>query len=482
MSNAKSSPEQERIRLLEAQLAAQQNQIAQLQRIINDLRAEIGNLKSALAGARKTSATSSKPPSSDIVKRTPPAPSASPRKIGAQPGHPMHERAPFNPGEINGGVFEHTLSCCPDCRGPVSLSPGAKIVVQQMDLAPLPVRVEEHRAGFYWCPKCQKHHAAALPLQIEKGGLCGPYLTTLAAYLKGACHASFSTVRKFLRDVAGIQVSRGHLAHLIAKVSTMLDGPYDELLKLLPAQRYVNVDETGHKENGDRPWTWCFRAELFVLFKIEASRGSKVLMEVLGKEFDGVVGCDYFSAYRKYMRVCGVEIQFCLAHLIRDVKYLLELPDVKTRAYGESLLSELRTLFQVIHQRETLGATVFQAHLKQARERILSVAKTTVPEAKEAQNMARRFELHGAAYFQFITTPGMEPTNNLAEQAIRFVVIDRVITQGTRGEKGRRWCERIWSTLATCALQGTSAFEYLHTTVLNYLNGDKPPTLLSRTA
>jgi hypothetical protein len=95
--------------------------------------------------------------------------------------------------------------------------------------------------------------------------------------------------------------------------------------------------------------------------------------------------------------------------------------------------------------------------------------------------MARRFELHGAAYFQFITTPGMEPTNNLAEQAIRFVVIDRVITQGTRGEKGRRWCERIWSTLATCALRGVSAFEYIQETVVSYLTGDKPPGLLPST-
>ena len=485
MSEAKSSIEQdrarrlnERNRQLEAELAAGQKAFAQLQRVVSDQNAEIERLKSALAAALKTSATSSKPPSSDIVKRKRPAPSASPRKIGAQPGHPMHERAPFKPAEINGGIFEHTLSCCPDCQGPVALSSGPQIVVQQMDLAPLPMRVEEHRAGFYWCPKCAKHHAAALPPQIEKGGLCGPYLTTLVAYLKGACHASYSTVRKFLRDVAGIKVSRGHLADLIAKVSTMLDGPYDELLKLLPTQKVVNVDETGHKENGDRPWTWCFRAELFVLFKIEFSRGSKVLMEILGKEFDGVLGCDYFSAYRKYMRVCGVEIQFCLAHLIRDVKYLVELPHVKTQEYGQKLLSELRMLFQIIHQRDELSAPMFQSQLKQARERILSVALTAVPEAKEAQTMARRFELHGAAYFQFITTPGMEPTNNLAEQAIRFVVIDRLITQGTRGEKGRRWCERIWSTLATCAQQGISAFQYIQQTVTCCLDGGKPPGLV----
>ena len=163
MSDAKSSSEQKREqqltvrnRQLETELAEQQKVNSQLQRIVHELRSENERLKSALASARKTSATSSKPPSSDIVKRKRSAPSASPRKIGAQPGHPVHERTPFKPAEINGGVFEHTLSCCPDCLGPVSLSPGRKIVVQQMDIAPLPVRVEEHRAGFYWCPKCAK--------------------------------------------------------------------------------------------------------------------------------------------------------------------------------------------------------------------------------------------------------------------------------------------------------------------------------------
>ncbi len=53
----------------------------------------------------------------------------------------------------------------------------------------------------------------------------------------------------------------------------------------------------------------------------------------------------------------------------------------------------------------------------------------------------------------YITTPDIEPTNNLAEQAIRFVVIDRRITQGTRGESGRQWCECIWTAIATCAMQ-----------------------------
>lgn len=68
-------------------------------------------------------------------------------------------------------------------------------------------------------------------------------------------------------------------------------------------------------------------AALFTLFKIDRRRSAAVLVEVLGTEFNGVLGCDYFSAYRRYQRECGVVVQFCLAHLIRDVKYLTTLPD-----------------------------------------------------------------------------------------------------------------------------------------------------------
>ena len=75
--------------------------------------------------------------------------------------------------------------------------------------------------------------------------------------------------------------------------------------------------------------------------------------------------------------------------------------------------------------------------------------------------MAERFAKHGEAYFTFVTTPGVEPTNNLAEQAIRFVVIDRHITQGTRSEAGRQWSERIWTVVATCAQQKQSVYEFL---------------------
>jgi len=242
------------------------------------------------------------------------------------------------------------------------------------------------------------------------------------------------------------------------------------------------VDETGLKEYNRRLWTWCFRVSLFTLFKIEPSRGSDVLLEVLGREFNGVLGCDYFSAYRKYMGDCSVQLQFCLAHLLRDVRFLTEHPDSRTRAYGQRVLAAMRELFEVIHQRDEYPAAAFQIALQNAGDELWAQAVYRVPASKEARNLAKRFEKHGEAYLRFITTPGVERTNNLAEQAIRFVVIDRQITQGPKGEGGRRWLECIWTTLATCAQQGRSAFAFIVEAVCAYFQGRPAPLLFPDTS
>ena len=454
-----------------------QAQVNALQARVDALLAEVTQLREQLAAAKKNSSTSSKPPSSDIVK--PPADdSSSPRPAGGQPGHPKHKRAPFPPEQVT-CFEEHLLQVCPCCGGGLRRNGHLARVVQQVEIAKPPLTIEQHTSPEFWCVRCQKAYKAPPPSAIEKGGLVGPQLTALIAYLKGACHASYSTVRKFLRDVVGLSISRGQLAKVIAKVSAALDGPYQELLPLLAREARLNVDETGHKDNGTPMWTWCFRAELYTLFKIDPHRSADVLLEVLGAEFDGVLGCDCFSAYRRYMRECGVVVQFCLAHLIRDVKFLTTLPGKQDRDYGERLREALRKLFSLIHQREQMPAAQFQWRLQVARDGVLAAGTTNVPTSRHAQTMAKRLRTYGASYFTFVTTPGVEPTNNLAEQAIRFVVIDRHLTQGTRGETGQRWCERIWTVMATCAQQGRSVFDYLCTAVADYFQGETVPSLLA---
>ena len=132
---------------------------------------------------------------------------------------------------------------------------------------------------------------------------------------------------------------------------------------------------------------------------------------------------------------------------------------------------------QTIHQREQLPEAEFRKRMEEAKQEVLRVGQWRTG-APESEAIATRFRENGEAYFTFMTTPGLEPTNNLAEQAIRFVVIDRHITQGTRSGKGQRWCERIWTVIATCVQQGRSVFDYLYAAVKAHFNGKAAPDLM----
>lgn len=473
-------------------LTRQQEEITKQQEEITNLRQQIKSLEQAITRLSKNSSTSHKQPSSDIIK--PPKAKKNPdeaekkNKIGGQPGHTKHEREMF-PGEAIDHLHTYEIFLCPDCAGEnLLLLDDHPRILQQVELQPILFEVTEHRCSAYYCRDCEQVHYAEFPEAVVKAGLFRENLTALVAYMKNVGHASFSTIRKFIRDVLQFKVSRGYLSKLIQKVSQSLEMPYEELLKRLPLETKLNVDETGHKENGDRFWTWVFKAELYVLFRIDKSRGSEVLVQTLGKEFDGVLGCDYFSAYRKYMKDFNVTIQFCLAHLIRDIRYLTTCPDAETKAYGERLLEGIRKLFQVIHSKEEQPEKTFQSALEQAKDFLLKIALEEVPSEldaegrelkREAQNLADRFRNHGAAYFQFITTPDIDPTNNVAEQAIRFIVIDRHITQGTRSINGRTACERLWTIVATCSLRGRSAFEFIRQAVHAHWYHETPPSLLT---
>jgi len=469
-----------RIENLETLVAAQQQTIAKQQQIIAAQQKEITRLETALAAAKKNSGNSSKPPSSDIVKKKNKKqndPDAPKRKIGAQPGHSANFRPELPLDQIDNLII-HTLDTCPDCGTKLEDTHRKPVLIQQIKLVEKLYTVDEHQGTAYWCPTCQCFHYAPLPPEIERGGLFDAKLTAIVGYLKSVCHCSFSTLRKFLRDVIGIKVSRGHLRNVCGKVSDSLASHYEMLGGLLPNMKRLNIDESSLPENGKKLWVWAFEAELFTLYKIDPSRGSQVLIEMLGKEFNGVIGCDYFGAYRKYMREFGVMVQFCLAHLIRDIKYLTTLADKAAVSYGERLRELMRELFALIHSCDEYEPGVFQRLLSAKRDEIMVSAKKDVPENGSCQNMRKRFEKHGEMYFTFITTPGMEPTNNVAERAIRFVTIDRLVTQGVRSEFGRRFLERMWSVVSTCEKQGRAVLDFLTLALRSFWSGTSPPILI----
>lgn len=449
---------------------------------MGQLKKQVSQLQEALAGRSKDSTNSSKPPSSDIVK---PAkkPASSPRRRGAAVGHAPQQRPPFQADEID-VVQPHAYESCPQCGGPVELLPTPAEVVQQVELVAKPTLVTEHQSRTCHCPACRQDFTRPIPPPIAAAGLCGPRLTAWAAYLKGACHASYGTIQNLLRETCGLRIAKGTLVKLCQKVSRSLEPSYDELVRQIPQQSSLHIDETSHRENGQGHWTWVFRAPQFTLFQIAEKRSGDILDRLLGSEFSGTLLSDYYTVYRSYLAAHPrADAQFCLAHLVRDVKFLETLPAAEDRQFATELLTELKGLFRLWHtSAEFPDEATFRAALIAQGQQLERVASEQAPDTQASWALARRFKEHARQYLRFTHTPGLEPTNNAAEQAIRYVVIDRRVTQGTRSQRGRNWCQRIWTTIATCRQQGRDLLSFLERSYLALLTDTPPPPLLAATS
>ena len=450
--------------------------ITELTRQVEWLMKRVEQLEDEIARLKKDSNNSSKPPSSDIVKPRKNRPKTAPRKRkrGGQPGHAKHTRRLFDAHEVD-EAFTYELPA-QDAVGLIALDQWH--IVQQVTLPKKLYVVTEHRARKYFDPNTGRIIIAPLPDDVRKGGLLGADTTALAAFMKGGCHMSFSTIQRFFKEVFRLNISRGMLNKATQKASASLEPAYRHLMERLPDEAYLGIDETGHKDNGDKYWTWCFQRPEYSLFHIDQSRGSQVLFDMLGTEYEGIIGCDFWGAYRKFARLTHATVQYCMAHLIREIRFAAEHTNKTLARWGNQLLDGLRTLFKTLHRSDQLTEAGFARRMNRIKNDFLKRMRRP-PDHSLAKTLARRFKGKAAeTYFRFLADPAVEPTNNGTEREIRHSVIDRRITQGTRGDAGMRWCERIWTTIATCKKQDRNVFAFLHDSLLASWTGTNHPLFL----
>ena len=194
-----------------------------------------------------------------------------------------------------------------------------------------------------------------------------------------------------------------------------------------------------------------------------ATASRRFFVTVHGIKTGGAGNCSFAWNY-------DIKAQYCWAHLIRDVRFLLKHPDKKTKAWAEQLLDRTRRLFSAWHTRDWMTTAGLERSMTYHREEFLRIVRSG-PKSNEATNLAARFaevELTDGSvydmsedYFRFMYCQDLEPTNNHSEQQIRHVVIDRRITQGTRSESGQRYHERVWTAIEA-KLNGGPAPSLLH--------------------
>lgn len=447
------------------------HRVVELEQENGILKQEILVLKQEVANLKKNSSTSSKPPSSDITKAKSEQKQPGKRKIGAQAGHKANWRSEFKKEEI-GQYRTLKLSCCPDCKSKIQAT-GKVITRQQAELVTKPVIVTEYSLHEGYCECCDKRIYPVLP-----GQLLGPKLITLFGYMKAAMGVSISELAEFSTEVLKLNISRGGVQNAIFTVSEALKPGYEELAQAIPSQKALHIDETGWKEKGKRRWVWLFCNHLIAYFVISKSRACQVLTDVLGDNFLGALTSDFYSAYIKY---ASPKQQFCLAHLIREIKFLTTLPEETSKLFGIKLLAYMRRLFRLWHNRKSYSPAQWQkktTRFKADFRRLLFAEK--FEKKTDASRIQRRLIKHWSALFRFLDEPELyEPTNNHAERTLRPLVRIRRAAQGSRGLEGSNWTARAASVVATCKLQQRSVWEYFLQAVLAKSSKHLLPSLVS---
>jgi transposase-like protein len=264
-------------------------------------------------------------------------------------------------------------------------------------------------------------------------------------------------IQEALNRQFGLKISPGAIFDFTRRTSDSLTGTYDMILKRIREADIVHIDETGLKVDGKNYWVWVFTTDKETFYVVRRSRATKVLEEVLTRRFRGIVVCDGWKAYPSFIK----RLQRCWAHLLRESRALAD--KVKEAIpLNKSLLALFHRLKAFIEGDHT------PAERKRAWYQARYVLRTFLRQCywyKSTKKFIAKIRNGLDYWFTFLLHPGVEPTNNRAERAIRETVVQRKIFGTLRNEKGTRIFEVLSTVLATWKQEGRP----LHQTLVQAL-------------
>jgi transposase len=454
---------------------------------IADAEKQIADLERQLGLRKQNSTNSSKPPSSDGLAGEPRQRGRrkkSLRKVGGQPGHRGVHR-PVAPAErvdeVRAVLPEQCQHCGHSLTGPVeqARTTGNPRRHQVTEMPPLQAHIIEYQCHRVVCPECGGSTPAALP--TEAAGQFGPQLTALIAYLTVVCRMPRRVVEALLAQALGIEISLGSTQKCWEETSQAVAVPCQELEQHLKDQAVLNIDETGWRTNGDKRYLWVFVAARYVVYTVATTRGSEVLIRLLGAVFRGILCSDRFSAYLKYHHGTA---QFCWAHLKRNLLGIVEFTKSSAvERFCRDALAQHAKLFRLWHKFRGGRIDRRQLLLRSIpiQKRIFTLAERHLDSRhREVRNLATALFEHIERLFSFVEHEGVEPTNNSAERALRTGVQWRKICFGNRSAQGEIATARLLTVAETCDLQRLNILAYLSAAIASHRSRQPVASLLPR--
>lgn len=447
-----------------ALIAAQAEEIA-------FLKARIGELERRLG---LNSSNSSKPPSSDGLKkpaRTASLRGPSDRKSGGQPGHKGETlRRTANPNIITDHYPRGCAKCGALLRQDMSQGHTARQVFDLPD--PQPLVVSEHRAHFCRCESCGQTTRADFPDGVNAPVQYGARIAAFVVYLLHYQFLPEDRLAQAMLDLFGVSMSCATIARMSRDCAGRLAGFAQALRDLVAGAGVKHMDETGFRIGAKTQWLHVACTAMLTFYRVCAKRGSLLA---------NVVGIVVHDHWKPYYTMRGVSHALCNAHHLRELKALIE---IEKEDWARQMQILLRRACHTVNLARHRGLPLKHRLVERMKRRYDAIvnqglafheAQAPLDKAKAkgggktrgraprrtGHNLLARLDHRRLDVLRFLTDPNVPFTNTQAERDVRMMKVKQKISGGFRAQTGAEDFAIIRSVLSTARKQGWNILQTL---------------------
>lgn len=439
---------------------------AELIKLVLEQRAEIDRLKLELENLKRKQARQAAPFSRNQPKKNP-------KRSGRKPGVGIFKyRTAPTPESITNTVSVPAPECCPDCK--VSLEQSKTSLAFITELPIITPTVTQFEIGEGTCPNCKRTFRGVHPdLSSDQIGATAHRLGTRALATGHALQYDFGvTARKVpqvFKDVLNFSVTHSAFTQQALKRGNLetgiIGGEYQKLREQIKTSSVVNTDDTSWQTGGKASYLMGFKTNTTVVYQVRDQHRALEVLELIPKDYAGVLVADRFVTYDAKV-FDEVKQQKCVAHILKNLKQLLEKPvRGRSQAFPKALRRVFKDALKVHSSLKTNAITraVFDKAGKRILRRLDRLLELGGLSNKDNLRLQRELAWHHArgSLLRFLLEPEVSPTNNAAERVLRSGVVARKLSAGSKNVAGARAFSGFKSVIETGKLSGRSGLKTL---------------------
>ena len=409
------------------------------QREIDRLREEIQQLRVKLSAKKRKDQEgffNSSTPSSQIPVKANTSEEHTRKRGGAKPGHQGHGRKKHHQEEVDAVREVQVEPICPECHCVMPEKDHRERSV--LDIDPIRVLKVRYRLQRRQCPQCKRIISAQAAEVLPRSMFSNQLLAEIvdSHYVQGI---------PLGRVCARWQLNYGSVIQALHSMAGLCEPVMKQLKADYQQSRVRHADETSWRVDGQNGYCWLFASDSVSLHLYRQTRSAKVVEEVLGRV--SLAGYLVVDRYQGYSRAPCL-VQYCYAHLLRDVKELSqEFADEKeVEAYSQEMIELLAQAMRL-----QSSQPVDEEYYREAR-RIKQEILTACHRASHHLAIKRwqDFFVEEAEHlYHWVEDRRVPCENNRAERELRPTVIARKVSHGSQAEEGAKTREVLMSVMQT---------------------------------